>query len=127
MLAGPPVRSSRMMGGAKRRPSGGCQSAAPDGAARSVRAIAHVERPRRASASQRPAQTRGSAASAGARASLECVHDLQFKSPAFMRQQHRRKVFDPKRDPVDDQYYAAFAVRCDSAAQLVVEHVIPAD
>src|SRR3990170_2062804 len=48
-----------MMGGAKRRPSGGCQSAAPDGAARSVRAIAALSG---GALARRPTSTRSWAA-----------------------------------------------------------------
>lgn len=48
--------------------------------------------------------------------SLERVHDLQFKRPTFMGSQDRRKIVDIERDPVDDQYDAAFAVRCDPSA-----------
>ena len=59
-------------------------------------------------------------------ASLESVHDLQFKTPAFMGQQYRGKVLDPYGEPVHDQYYATVAVRRDSAAQLVVEHLVRA-
>jgi hypothetical protein len=43
-------------------------------------------------------------------ASLQRVHDLQFKFPAFMGQQHRDKVLDPNPLPVNDQDEAAVAV-----------------
>jgi len=68
----------------------------------------------------------GPLAAVAACASLECVHDLQFKIPAFMGPQDRRKVLDLQRDPVDDQYYAGSAVRRDSSAQPVVQHSIRA-
>jgi hypothetical protein len=43
-------------------------------------------------------------------ASLQRVHDLQFKFPAFMGQQHRDKVLDPNPLPVNDQDEVAVAV-----------------
>ena len=65
-----------------------------------------------------------SAATTSARASLECVHDLHFKAPAFMGPEDRRKVVDTKRSPVDDEDHATFTVGRDSAAEPVVEHPI---
>ena len=43
-------------------------------------------------------------------ASLQRIHDLQFTFPAFMGQQHRDKVLDPNRLPINDQDDAAVAV-----------------
>jgi hypothetical protein len=74
----------------------------------------------------RPPPAAAACCAPAAGASLESIHDLQFKAPAFMGQQYRGKVLLSYGEPVHNQYYATVAVRRDSAAQLVVEHLVRA-